>query len=268
MSRAVYLFCLARGGLVPPLSGTGIGGHEPLITKDFSDITAVVCEVPQEEFAGSTSEERLQDLGWVAPRAVRHEQVIEEVMRYSPVFPARFGTLFSSMERLAKLLELNDERVSRFLDYVADNEEWSVKGSLSKAQALEGILSIRLNEASESFSSLTPGVRYFKERQIRGEAEKELTNWVKTSCNAVADELIRCSTDYRQRKIINLSKDESEKETVVNWAFLVSRSHIRDFLARIDNANANGSARGLFFDCSGPWPPYTFSTSLRTEPEA
>jgi len=268
MSRAVYLFCFARGGLVPPLTGKGISGHELLITKDFSDITAVVCEVPPEEFAGSSSEERLQDLGWVAPRAVRHEQVIEEVMRYSPVFPARFGTLFSSMERLARLLELNHEIVSRFLDDVADNEEWSVKGSLSKAQALEGIFSIKLKAASESFSSLTPGVRYFKERQIRGEADKELSNWVKAACNAVADELIGCSTDSRQRKIINLSKDESEKETVVNWAFLVNRSRIRDFLVRIDNANAKGGARGLFFECSGPWPPYTFSTSLRTEPEA
>ena len=150
MTSALYLFCLARGGLVPLLDGTGINGTEILQTKDFSNVTAVVCEVPEDEFAGSSGETRLQDLGWVGPRAVRHERVIEDVMQHSPVLPARFGSLFSSVDTLARLVDSNLATISQFLDDVANKEEWAVKGSLSKTKALEAIVSDKVNALSES----------------------------------------------------------------------------------------------------------------------
>lgn len=268
MTSAIYLFCLARGGLVPPLlDGTGINGTEILQTKDFSDVTAVVCEVPEDEFAGSSGETRLQDLGWVGPRAVRHERVIEDVMQHSPVLPARFGSLFSSTDTLARLVSGNLATISQFLDDVANKEEWAVRGSLSKIKALEAIVSDKVNALSESFSSLTPGMRYFKERQVHALAEKELNGWVRVACKSVSDELICHSVSCRQRKIINLSQEESDKQTVVNWAFLVDHSIVPDFLKRIEDANARCNIRGLSFESSGPWPPYSFSPSLAMESE-
>jgi len=265
MPTALYLFCLARGGRVPTLAGTGISGHEILVTKDFFGVTAVVCEVAQDDFAGPSAETQLQDLGWVGPRAVRHEQVIEEVMGYSPVFPARFGALFYSAESLARLVELNLELINGFLDEVTDNEEWSVKGSVSKTKAVAEIFSDKLKSAAGGLSSLPPGIRYFKERQIRAEADKQLTSWVRKACNAVADELVAYSTKSRQRKVISLPKEEGEREAVVNWAFLVNSSRVREFVNLVNDANARRSAGGLFFECSGPWPPYSFCPSLRME---
>ncbi len=268
MSNALYLFCLTRGKLVPYLEGTGITGDDILVMKDFSDITAVVCEVPEDEFSGSSSELKLQDLGWIGPRALRHEQVIEEVMRYSPVLPARFGSLFSSVERLENLVESNMLAINRFLDHVADKEEWSVKGLVSKSEALDRIFLDKLEGVIEDFSSFTPGVRYFKERQLRSEAGKELSGTVKQTCDAVATQLISLSTSAQKRKIINLSKDENDKQTVVNWAFLVNHSIVGDFLTRIEDANGQYNRKGLFFECSGPWPPYSFCPSLEMEPRA
>lgn len=268
MSNALYLFCLTRGKLVPYLEGTGITGSEMLVMKDFSDVTAVVCEVPEDEFSGSSAEIKLQDLGWIAPKAVRHEQVIEEVMRYSPVLPARFGSLFSSVERLANLVESNMVAISSFLDEVANKEEWSVKGSVSKKTALENIFVDKLKEIFEDFSSLKPGVRYFKERQLRSAAEKEVADTVKQICNSVANQLTSLSTGAKQRKIVSLSNEEDDKQTVVNWAFLVDHSLVRNFLKLIEYANAKYNAKGVFFECSGPWPPYSFCPSLELEREA
>jgi Gas vesicle synthesis protein GvpL/GvpF len=212
--------------------------------------------VPGDQFSGASAETRLQDLGWVGPRAVRHEQVIEEVMSHSPVFPARFGSLFSSMEALERLINSNLATISRFLDHVADSREWAVKGSLSKTEALEGIVSEKISDVSDSFHSLTPGVRYFKERRIHSEAEKELAGWVRIACKSVSDELTCHSIGCRQRKIVNLSR-----------AFLVDHSAVSDFVNRIEDANARCNARGLFFECSGPWPPYSFSPPLSVESE-
>jgi len=268
MASALYLFCLAREGLVPELESRGIDGAGILLLKDFTDVTAVVCEAPEEEFAGSAAERRLQDLEWVAPRAIRHERVVEEVMRYSPVLPARFGSLFSSKESLRRLVEANLPTISQFLDYVSDKEEWSVKGYLSKTRLLEEIISGKLADISDSLATLTPGMRYFKERQIRAEADKELAGQVRTTCNAASEELTGCSVDSRERKIVHLSKDENNKQLVANWAFLVNRSVVGDFLTRVAKANARPNVGGFCFEPSGPWPPYSFSPSLLMEPDA
>ena len=40
----------------------------------------------------------MEDLAWVAPRALRHEEVILTVMEQGPVLPVRFGTVFSSLD--------------------------------------------------------------------------------------------------------------------------------------------------------------------------
>ena len=140
MKNAIYLFCLARShhALLP--QGDGVSGNGPLVQENFRDVTAVVCSVPLEDFIGSSADERLQDLSWVGPRALRHEQVIEEVMQNSPVLPARFGTLFSSRESLLALVENNYAKIDQFLDHIKDKEEWAVKCVLSRADAMKSVL--------------------------------------------------------------------------------------------------------------------------------
>jgi hypothetical protein len=268
MPSALYLFCLARVGLVPPLEGNGINGEEVLEMKDFSDIAAVVCKVPKEQFTSSAAEAGLKDLEWLGPRIFRHEQVIEQVMRYSPVLPARFGSLFSSAESLGSLVQSNVAEINQFLDGVARREEWSVKASLSRNRALDAILREKLHDSSEDLSALSPGIRYVKARQLRMEAEKELAGWTRSACDRVAKELMELSEKSRQRKILNLAKEDTDKQTVVNWAFLIDSSLVSDFLIKIEDANARFNAQGLSFEYSGPWPPYSFCPTLQAELEA
>ncbi|AFM27552.1 GvpL/GvpF family gas vesicle protein [Desulfomonile tiedjei] len=266
MSNVLYLFCLARTGLVDHIEGTGITGTEDLILKNFSGVTAVTCEVPEDDFSGESAEIKLQDLAWVGPRAVRHDRIIEEIMQYSPVFPAPFGSLFSSEKRLGTLIESNIDAIREFLDHTADKQEWSVKGLVCKSKAVDEIFTGKLKILSETLSSSPAGMRYFKERQMRSEAEKELSGKVKAACTVVGEKLLACSNNFRQRKNISFGKAEGDKQLVVNWAFLVDHSRISYFLDQVEHANSNYQAGGLAFECSGPWPPYSFCPSLHMEP--
>ena len=56
MQKALYLFCLGRTGLVPDLSLEGLREDAPVLHEDFYRITAVFCEVPLDEFSGSSAE--------------------------------------------------------------------------------------------------------------------------------------------------------------------------------------------------------------------
>lgn len=265
MEKGIYLFCLARGPLLPELHMDGLDRDSPLFKEDLSNVSALLCEVSLDEFSGPSAETRLQDLAWIGPRAVRHGEVIERIMQYSPVLPARFGTLFSSIDSLRRLLESNLEQINGFLDWVTDKNEWAVKVLLSRAEVMERLVSEKFANQSEVLASMSQGMRYFKERQIAAAVENEIGSWMKATLKAASTEFTETAADWRKREIVFRAQEGSELETVANWAFLVDRTNEEEFKRRVDRANSDRNALGLSFQLSGPWPPYSFTPALEME---
>jgi len=266
MERAFYLFCLARADLLPELHMAGLSDDQPLSAEEYEGVAAILCEVPMDEFSGPSAEARMQELSWVGPKALRHGQVIEEIMQYSPVIPARFGTLFSSVPSLTQLLKHNLVQIKTFLDQAADREEWGIKGSISKARVKERLFSLKLASRSDELAAMSPGVRYFKERQIRSEVDKEMSVWLKRILKTVFDELSGVSAECRKREVRFPSLEGSDSEIVVNWAFFVERQDTETFKELVQRSNTENETSGLLFDLTGPWPPYSFSPTLDMEP--
>jgi hypothetical protein len=261
--QALYLFCLARPDLVGAIEGSGIDDGQALFVIPCApDLCAIVCELPQEEFCGPAAERRMRQLAWVAPRALRHEAVVEMVMRRSPVLPARFGTLFSSPERLAEFLAAHRKTISQFLGRVVDHEEWSVKGRLDRKRATLALISERLAAQQAQLAALPPGTRYFQELRTRSAAEKELSLWLDEICRQVASDLAKQACDVRECPVGSREAPESDAEVVLNWAYLLPHSGTSAFRARIDQLNVNHASQGLVWEMSGPWPPYRFVPSL------
>jgi hypothetical protein len=266
MTTAVYLLCLARSDLLPAIEGTGVDGQNPLFLHRFLDVTAVVSMVSLEEFSGPLAESRMQDLSWVGPRACRHEEVVEQVVRLSAVLPARFGTIFHSLESLEMRLKKHHGAISKFLDQVADKEEWAVKGLLDRAKAKEELFSITLAKEEGHLASLSPGMRYFQEQRMRAGVEKELNSWLKEVYKELASVLIHYASGFCERRVFSREATGNERDMVLNWAFLVPRGVLADFRAGIDRANTEHARHGLVLGLTGPWPPYSFSPSLEMDP--
>jgi len=265
MGNGIYLFCFTRHGLLPAIERTGMDGKNPVFLRRFQDVVAVLCRVAPEEFCGPSAESRMKDLSWVGPRACRHEEVVEEVMRYCPVLPARFGTIFSSMGSLEKRLKEHHGAISQFLDEVADKEEWAVKGLVDTIRAKEELLSTMLAGEAEHLSSLSPGMRYFKQQRLRAGADKELNRLLKETCKGVANDLGRYASDFSEHRVLSRDATGLDMDMVLNRAFLVPRDSADDFRARLGQANADCERHGLVFQLSGPCPPYSFCPSLETE---
>jgi hypothetical protein len=263
--KGIYLFCFARPHVPPALNVSSLDDRYPVLQCPFEDILAVFGKVSLDEFCGPLAESRMQDLSWVGPRACRHEEVIDHVMRHSPVLPARFGTIFSSPESLKGLVKMHHDAISRFLDRVAEKEEWAVKGLMDRAKAKEELLSVILAREAAPLASLSPGVRYFQEQRIRAGAEKELNLWLKEICKRVANDLSGYAADFRERKVLSREATGMDGDMVLNWAFLVPRSVTGDFRTRIERANTDHAEQGLAFRLSGPWPPYSFCPPLKME---
>jgi len=269
MPQGLYLFCLARLSRLPPLplEGTGLDGRSPLQVAGFQDLAAVWSLVPVEDFCGPDAEARMQDLTWIGPRVMRHQEVVAGVMRHSPVLPARFGTIFSSWANLEEVLQRHHDTIAGFLERLMDQEEWAVKGLLDRSGVQEKLFSLRLAREAEQLGALSPGTRYFQEQRLRAGCDKEMAQWLKEVCRELWTDLRDYAAEVRERRLLSREATGSDKDMVLNWAFLVPQRAVPGFQARILDANARYAHRGMVFECTGPWPPYSFTPTLDLEAE-
>ena len=260
---ALYLFCFARPSLDPLPNTPGVEETSRVVVQNFPAAAAVLCEVSVHDFCGPAAERRLQDLAWVGPRACRHEQVIEQIMRLSPVLPARFGTLFSSLTRLREFVDGHSKAIAGFLRRVEGHQEWGVKAVLDRDKAREAPVS---EEQEARLAALPEGTRYIQQQRMRAEREKSLRRRVQEVCQRVAGDLRSQAAAFAERKVVPGADDEDGPvETLLNWAFLLPQDCVAVFREAVEQANRKQAGQGLSFHASGPWPPYSFAPPLGME---
>lgn len=259
-NEALYLFYLTDTENRDDTEHFEIEDRASLLVHSYAGFVALLGMVSIDDFCGPEAERRLADLGWVAERALRHGRVIEEGFRRGPVLPARFGTLFSSVEALERFIKANHGVLSSFLDSVRGQEEWGIKALFERAAGKKW-MSAQCGEVRGD-ASTSPGLRYLRQRSSQAAAEKQLQHWLLESCESVARSLEPCTTDLRQRKILDSASPDDSRELVLNLAALVARDRWADLAGLIDRINLEHAERGLSLVLSGPWPPYSFCPSL------
>jgi hypothetical protein len=270
MKKGLYLFCLARLSRLPalPLNGQGLDGGSPLQVTGFRDLAAVWAPVSLEDFCGPEATERLEDLTWIGPRVIRHQEVVAGVMRYSPVLPARFGTIFLSAANLEKVLHQRYDTIATCLEHLNDREEWAVKGLLDRAAAKERLFSLRLAQKTADLENLSPGKRYFEEQRLRAACDREMPRWLKVIRLDLWEALGRLAIESRERRLLSREASGRARDMVLNWAFLLPKGAVAAFQKHIEAANDGFADYDLWLECTGPWPPYSFCPALEPELEA
>jgi hypothetical protein len=260
---ACYLYCLTPSGRGIESAAAGVDERYPVLVRDCGEMGAVYSVVELEEFVGQAAEARLQDLAWLGPRVCRHEAVIEQTMSRAPVLPARFATLFSSLDGLEQFILEHRETVAGFFAQLGDKQEWAVKGLLDRATALE-----RLGQPAEVEPDRSPGARYFEQKRLKAQAEREFSLRLKEFCRRAAAALGAHAGSFRERKVLTPVAEGTEAEVVLNWAFLIPPGAIEDFRASLERFNKGETFPGLMLTLTGPWPPYSFVPELSGGAEA
>jgi hypothetical protein len=265
---ACYLYCLTPsgtgGGGAAIGAVIGVDGLLPASVCECGDISAVVNEVNLTEFRGELAEAQLQDFAWLGPRVFRHEAVIEEVMHQAPVLPAQFATLFTNADSLRRFVLEHRDSIGGFLDGLGDRREWAVKGLFNSAEALRTANS-KMPAAGAGPAS-SPGVRYFEEKRKQSQLERDSKARLKEFCGRAATMLGDLSWASRERRCPAPGTGEAGVDVLVNWAFLLSPSSMKDFRAALDLLNSENPIPGLSLVLTGPWPPYSFAPGLTGTP--
>jgi hypothetical protein len=224
------------------------------------EIAAVVSEVPLAEFTGPDAEAHLADIKWVGPRAVRHEAILEEIMRRSPVFPARFGILFSSEERLLEVMVRHHDEIGSFLNRIAGQEEWAVKGYLDRNKATEAVTAEAI-AADEAAGPLAPGKRFLRRQRALSQTAGNVTDLTERARGRLRQELEAEAVSLVERATSAVPA-EGQREVVLNFAILVPHAGVPSALNTVEKMNAEWEPRGLTVACTGPMPPYSFTPLL------
>lgn len=252
---ACYLYCLTPSARGIETAQMGVDGQHPAFVRACGETGAVLGEVAIDEFCGEAAETRLQALAWLAPRACRHAAVIEEVMRQAPVLPARFATLFTSLDSLEQSVLEHRRAIARFFAELGDRQEWAVKGLLDRSGSLA-----RLG-AAEAPAAAT-GAQYLQTKRMKAQQERDFSRLLKEFCRRAAAALGAHPGVFRERRLVAPVNSAEDAEVVLNWAFLISPAALDDFRVRLDPLNGGDAFPGLSLGLTGPWPPYSFAPNL------
>lgn len=245
---AWYVFCFAPAQQIAGLDLNVCGWEDPVSIEITGHIAAVISKVPRERFEGPEAERCLADLHWLLPRVEAHDRVITCAMACAPVFPLRFGTLFSSRQALAIEIARRRRNFLSFFSTMVGREEWAVKALLVKDQAIEARrLALFPDTAVESGPV---GRNYLLRQRQKAQAEQSLGPWL-AQLVAELDRELRAQCES---VVVRPAQDPA----FGNWACLVETAGVERLHREIDRLSAIYTDLGIEMHCSGPWPLYSF----------
>ena len=262
MNPGVYLFCLTPAVPLPEIAGTGIDGEHPLFVEVIGEVAAVLSEVHLEDFFGPEAQEKMEDLAWVAPRALRHEEVVLSAMEQGPVLPVRFGTVFSSVEAAVAPLRRRQDTLTKFFQDAIDKKEWTLKGYVDRPQARARMTAARLAAEKAQLAGLSPGKRYFLEQKIKGAVDKDMAIWLKEMERDILRVAHEASKGFSECRLQSRDVTGRDEEMFFHGAFLVPDASMEDMQRLLSDWNAAHQDAGLLLELSGPWPPFHFAPAL------
>ena len=257
--EALYFFCLVQ---TPPwpFEHEGMSGDGVHLLALDDTLTALVDVVNRDVWTGPESEANMQSLEWVGTRATLHEEVVEAALQRGPVYPARFGTLYSSAARLGETVKQHRATIDSFMEQVDGADEWALKVFVDREQAAAAVAATSSNEAA------TSGTAYLKQKQREQQARTTVDSWLQdvsdTMHTKLRSEAVREVEVLDPRRAVLAAPDEA---LAFNWAVLVDRSRHDALRTQVQQFESEYSERGLSFQLTGPWPPYTFRPLLSTQ---
>jgi hypothetical protein len=161
-----------------------------------------------------------------------YEQAVEYLMTAMPLLPARFATAIESDSLVAQLLR---ERQEEFLEAIG-----RVRGAVELGLRAQWP-ALGEDDAADANDVGTRYMRLRLERQRRGE---EIAR--------IADVTFADLARARSARTV------SGRATALNVSYLVTLTDVDEFLRRLRKLEAQ--VTDATFVCTGPWPPYSFSS--------
>jgi hypothetical protein len=241
----------------------GIEGRCDVSLVSFGELACAVSPVPLSEYGEQPMSDHAQQLDWIAPRALRHQDVVQRLRQAGAVIPLKFGTLCSSREKVRELLERHCETLLRLLDFFDRREEWGVKVYVNETPAARA--PERGAPESQEAAPVSEGAAYFLRKNRQRLAEEQKSLQMSELAEEIYRRLLPQAVEGRKGRFLN-PPQEGTQLPLLSAAFLVEQPGLAAFEDAAARLEADYGDCGVRIELSGPWPPYSFCDELAAEP--
>lgn len=246
-----YVYALVRSARRPSLHGAPAGLPE---SRDLRLVPAgerlwlAVSSVPAPDYDASAVRRGLQEIDWLAPRALAHEAVVEHFLRAPALLPMPVLTLFTSDRRAVEHVAGNRERIDGLLERVERRVEWVLRLAWDGQAARTAV-----QRPVRAFT----GVAYLaRKRDLRDTGSARLAT-ARAEAGRVFDALAGAAADARRRRP-SRAENAPCSRLLLDAAFLVPARRSGAFHATLRRRTRDLGEAGIAVSLTGPWPPYDF----------
>jgi hypothetical protein len=256
VSSLTYVYCLVRSARRPSLRGVpaGMPGGKDVRILEIPQSPAslardwlVVGTVPESGYAEPAIDQGLQDLEWVAPRAVAHEAVVEHFLPAPAVLPMQLFTIFTNDERAVEHVVRDRRRIAPILKRIDRNVEWGLRLSWSPDAAAAG---------PRARSQPRSGADYLARKREQRDLAQSRLKQAQTQANKLYKAVSRAATAARRRTATEQATPGSR--LLLDAAFLVPAGRAAAFRAAVGRQARTIEGAGVTVSLTGPWPAYNF----------
>ena len=244
-----YVFCLVRSARRPALRDTteGMpGGRDLRAVESSGGLWAIVESVSESAYGEAALARGLQNLDWVAARAVAHERVIESFLSASALLPMQLFTLFTSDERVVEYVRAERARIVRILKRVENKVEFGVRLTWN-ATALQ-------ERASKG--SVRTGTEFLARKRDILDVNRTGVAAARKAADRAYKDIGRQALGSHRRT--SLERAAPGSRLLLDAAFLVATSKSGAFKAAVRQQTRELRGTGISIVLSGPWPAYNF----------
>lgn len=225
----------------------GIDRKESIATIPVNDIACIISKVSLDEFGDAGLKKNLESLDWVKEKVIRHEQIIEEIMKTTTIIPMKFCTIFNSKNNILQLLNEKYGYFIELLDKFTDKHECGVKIYCKK------------KETAAVATAPSSGKEYLMLRKSQEEKSAEDWHKIDVFANEIFRKLKQIAEDVKINRITpkELIEDKN-KEQILNISLLVSDNKMDELNVLSDGLLKTYIKEGLSIKITGPLPVYSF----------
>lgn len=263
--KGLYLYAIQQArqkGAFPKMKGIDKMGVVFLL-RIGEGMEAIVSRVPLDEFGSEEMSERAQnDLTWIKEKSFLHNEVIRKSGECfdEPVIPMKFGSIFYDEKSLEKSVKKNSKKFVRLFEKLRGREEWSVKVFADEEKVRRKVVenSSLLRKKSKKIASLSPGIAYFKEKELEGEVESRKDEELAKLADKIHKSIPPYVDEVKFGKILANELTMRSEPMILNVALFIRKENKDTFLTDMSNLRDAVKEKGLIVEVSGPWPPYSF----------
>jgi hypothetical protein len=261
----LYLYGVVRRSAIDLSRVAGVEGGCDVSLVCEGELACAASPVSHADYGREAVDAPAEQLNWLAPRAIRHQEVVHCLRETGAVVPLRFGTLCPTAEEVRQMLRERHRPLLQLLAFLQEREEWGVK--VFANPDLAGQATEQLGGATDELPPASPGKAYFLNKKKRKLAHERTILRIAELDREIWERLLPCAVEARKHRCQDASSGASQL-AVLNAALLLDRDQQAALAQVAGRLEAEYGRYGVTVELSGPWAAYSFCGDLGRVPAA